>query len=393
MRRSMKWVAIAVPAVAIVVVIIILVSISGSNKTANNQMSDALWSAYLKQDWLSEGRSITDPSGSITTSEGQGYTLLRAVWQNDQSVFAQTWNWTRDNLQLGDGLFAWQWGKNANGSYGVIKADNGQNTAADADSDIALALIMAGHRWHNSSYLDAGSAVIKAIWQTEVVNINGEYYLAADNLEKTASTPYIVVNPSYFAPYAYRVFSAIDPTDNWIALANDSFKEINAMSQAKLGSSTSDGLPPDWVIVNRKSGAISKAPQSNLSTNFGFNAFRTIWRIGLDYQWNHTAAALATLKRFSFLDQQWNQHKQLYAIYAHDGQPVADYSSYALYGGTLPYFQYVHKSQANQIINREIRPLFKNGVLKVKLNYYDNNWLWFGLMQYNHQLTNLYGRD
>ena len=106
------------------------------NKVNINKFTTALWQSYLKNQWLSEGRTVSNPVNSITTSEGQSYTMLRAVWQNDQNVFNTTWQWTKANLQRKDFLFSWEWGRNPNGSYGIMTANNGQNTAADADCDI-----------------------------------------------------------------------------------------------------------------------------------------------------------------------------------------------------------------------------------------------------------------
>lgn len=364
------------------------------NKVNINKFTTALWQSYLKNQWLSEGRTVSNPVNSITTSEGQSYTMLRAVWQNDQNVFNTTWQWTKTNLQRKDFLFSWEWGRNPNGSYGIMTANNGQNTAADADCDIALALLMAAQRWHKPNYKNDAIKIVKSIWNIEVVKINGLYYLAADNLEKKAATPYIVVNPSYFSPASYRIFSKVDPHDQWLTLAKDTYPEINSMSQSKLGATSTDNLPPDWIIVNRKTGAYSPSPNPLQTTNFGFNAFRTIYRVALDYQWNHISAAKNTLSGFSYLYQQYNSTHSLSAIYKHDGARAANYSSYALYGGTLGYFEYNHPSIAKNIINSKIiGHLFntKTDQLKTSLDYYDNNWLWFGLKLYSHQLPNLAG--
>ena len=355
-------------------------------------MTASLWSAYLKNQWLSEGRTISDPINSVTTSEAQSYTLLRAVWENDQKVFKTTWDWTRNNLMQNNGLFAWRWGKNPDGNYGVMTGVGGQNTAADADCDIALSLLMAAAKWKNPAYQTQATAIVKAIWKEEVVKVKNMYYLAADNLEKTAQTPYIVINPSYFSPYSYRVFAKIDPANSWNKLASDCYVELNTILSSDLGSTTSDGLPPDWAIVNRYNGLVSPSPNPDQDTNFGFNAFRTVWRLTLDWQWFHINAAKHTLKRFGFLYSQWQKHHQLFAIYSHNGSAQVDYSSLAMYGGTLGYFALFHPSSARNItLNKIINPLFnpKTNKLKINVDYYDNSWLWFGLRQYDHALPDL----
>lgn len=96
----------------------------------------ALWSFY-EQTYLSNGRVISLDENGIRTSEGQGYAMLRAVWPNDRLAFSSVWKWTKQNLKVRpDTLFAWQW-------KGKLLSTN---SATDADTGIALALILASRR-------------------------------------------------------------------------------------------------------------------------------------------------------------------------------------------------------------------------------------------------------
>src|SRR5579884_557263 len=100
------------------------------------------WDEYKQQFLNPDGRIMDLQQNNITTSEGQSYALLRSVWSDDKPTFDLVWKFTQDNLKRpGDNLFAWQWGKRSDGSYGVMP-DGGINTASDADSDIAFALIL-----------------------------------------------------------------------------------------------------------------------------------------------------------------------------------------------------------------------------------------------------------
>lgn len=376
--------------IAGIAIFVATISPSSTNHPAE-QLSAALWRSYLKNQWLSEGRTVSNPQHSITTSEAQSYTLLRAVWENDQTVFQKTWSWTQANLQQPSHLFAWEWGQRANGSYGIFTASGGQNTASDADSDIAFALLMAANRWHDNSYLRAAQQIIPAIWNIEVVPIQGKWYLAADNIEKTASTPYIIVNPSYFAPYEYRAFAKVDPADQWSALVTDSYQELQAMTRASLGKSGSAQLPPGWVAVNRMTGQLQSSPTTGQLPDFAYNALRIPWRVALDWRWNHDPAAKQTLEAFSGIQHVWQQSGQLVASYSHSGKPLVQYSSFAMYGGTLNYFAALYPSEAEQVFTSDLYdPLFNpvSGDLRQTVNYYDNNWVWFGVQLYANQLTN-----
>ena len=107
----------------------------------------ALWSFY-KFHYVADGRVVSLDEDRITTSEGQGYALLRAVWSDDPETFEDVWQWTRENLQVRDDhLFAWKW------KGRVLDA----HAATDADTDIALALLLAARRFSSAAFTRAAS--------------------------------------------------------------------------------------------------------------------------------------------------------------------------------------------------------------------------------------------
>ncbi len=103
--------------------------------------SDKNMLGYLWDDYKAEyieagtGRAVDKQQGNITTSEGQSYTMLRAVWMDDKPTFDLAYKWTNENLKRKeDHLFAWLFGKKADGTYGVLTDKGGYNTASDADT-------------------------------------------------------------------------------------------------------------------------------------------------------------------------------------------------------------------------------------------------------------------
>ena len=129
---------------------------------ALDQLLEQSWQGYKKRFIQQDGRVIDHKAGGISTSEGQSYALLRAVWMNDPQTFNQVWSWTQNNLQVrGDHLFAWKWGQQSTKSPGANgpKAPEGpakwgpidSTAASDADQDIALALLMAHRKWQDPS--------------------------------------------------------------------------------------------------------------------------------------------------------------------------------------------------------------------------------------------------
>lgn len=359
---------------------------------SNNQTLLEMWASY-KKTFIEQGsnRTVDRSQNNVSTSEGESYTMLRAVWMDDKPTFDQSWVWTQDNLQRPDSLFAWSYGPLPNGHYGVQTSIGGNNTASDGDTDIALALLMAYIRWNNPQYLAEAKPIIQSIWKEEVVNVAGQPVMTADDLERNSQTT-VVVNPSYFMPYAYRAFAKVDPKDNWNGLLNNSYSLLATLSSSPLSSSKSAGLFPDWVFINRTTGAITAPPASSgLTTNYGYNAIRIPWQLALDYQWYHDPRDKSLLEKLSFLETQWNQNQKLDAVYAHDGSVVGNYESTAMYGAAMGYFVVVQPQTGKQVYKEKIQTLYNpdKQIEITSLSYYDANWGWFGMALAQDALTNL----
>jgi len=338
-------------------------------------------------------RTLDKQQDNITTSEGQSYTMLRSVQLDDKETFDTSWQWTKDNLMREDSnLISWLFGERPDGSYGILTDRGGHNAASDADTDIALALIFAYSRWKDITYLGDAHEIIDDIWEEEVVIINEKPYLAANNLEKALSEK-IILNPSYLAPYAYKIFAEIDVEHDWIGLADTSYEVLDRSVTLPLDKEMSVGLPPDWVAIDRTTGELSRVQSEHLTTNFGYDAMRTPWRLAVDWEWNKDERALNILKKMSFLEEEWKRNNGvIYATYTHDGEVVNKYEAPAMYGGTIGYFMAVNPSLAKEVYGRKLAALYDpdRQTWKQVLSYYDDNWVWFGIALYNGLFPNLY---
>lgn len=380
---------------ALFAVVIFLSNNKFSEPTVFSQktMMTALWEDYKRRNLEAEsGRTIDYQRDGITTSEGQSYTMLRAVWLDDRTTFDRTWKWTKDISQRpSDKLFSWLFGKKPDGTYGILTDKGGQNSASDADTDIAFALFQAYARWGDIQYLKEAIAIIPNIWEQEVITVGGKPYLASNNLEKSINKKTILVNPSYLAPYEYRYFAMLDPGHDWMALVASSYDFLGRAVTEPLDRSRSAGLPPDWVDVDRTTGELSAASGSGLTTDYGFDALRVPWRIALDWEWNQAPAASSLLAKMSFFEKQWENGGALSARYTHDGAQEVAAESPAAYGGALGYFVVKHPDLAASVYERKLKSLYDPDTdsWKTAFSYYDDNWAWFGLGLYHNYLTDL----
>ncbi len=343
---------------------------------------------YKSQFINSDGRVIDYSQGSITTSEGQSYAMLRAVWTDDTVTFAKVWNWTKNDLQhkSGDHLFEWRWGKRSDGTYGALSG-GGNNSATDADEDIALALILAGHRWNNQTYLNEAAQIIPDIWKYETAEANGHRYITAGNWAVNGNE--IVMNPSYFAPYEYRIFANIDTKDNWKSLINPGYQMLNNVGSAAFNTGSGVGLPPDWFTMQKDNGTIKVASIPNADSNYSFDAIRVPFRVALDYFWNKDPQAKEyLLKNYSFLLSQYEKTNQLVSGYTHNGKPLDNNQNPDMYSTSIGYFMIADPQIAKDIYNNKIIKLYSNdsNSFNSNLGYYEQNWLWFGAAMYNNAL-------
>jgi endoglucanase len=349
-----------------------------------------MWQSY-KGSYLEQGtnRTMDLQNAGITTSEGQSYTMLRAVWMDDLQTFTDSWQWTKDNLQRDDSLMAWKFGPRADGSYGIQEDVGGGNTATDADSDIAFALLMAYSRWKQDVFLYDALPILTSMWQKEVVQVNGAPVLVANDLERFNNAK-VLVNPSYFAPYAYRVFAKVDPGHDWLGLVDNSYAVLEELNRQPVDADRSAGLPPDWISMDRRTGEFS-AVSDTLTTRFGYDALRLPWRLALDDRWYADVRARQLLEREAVLAGQWTSGHRLAAVYNRDGTPAVDYEAPAMYGGAMGYFTVVQPALAEQVYTDELLRFYDadTGKLAAPLGYYDSNWVWFGMALHLDQLPNL----
>jgi len=198
----------------------------------------ALWSFY-KYTFLEHGRVAARDEGGITTSEGQSYALLRAVWSGDRATFDEVWRWTREHLQVrkGDRLLAWKW------SGTVVDL----NSAADADVDVALALVLASRRFSDSRYQRDALELLDDVWRLETVAAGGRRWPVAGNW--AAAELYPTLHVGYLAPHAYQVFAAVDARHPWQDLVANAYDVLHFI-YVEQGLA----LPPEriWVDTSQK---------------------------------------------------------------------------------------------------------------------------------------------
>ena len=151
------------------------------------------------------------------------------------------------------------------------------NAATDADQDIAMALLMGGVQWNNTTYTTAGTTMCKNVFAHDIVS----------NVVTGGDANTGVVYPDYCMPAWYRCFATVDTADGW---ANVTTWVYNTLHPA-LHSQWGYGFIPNEVSNDGTfHSAISVGGEAAL--NHGYDASRFGYRIGVDALWNGTNAPI-----------------------------------------------------------------------------------------------------
>jgi cellulose synthase (UDP-forming) len=321
----------------------------------------ALWSFY-RHHYIEGGRVVSLDEDRITTSEGQSYALLRAVWANDPWTFAEVWQWTRQHLQVrGDRLFAWKWKDR------VLDA----NSATDADVDIALALILASRRFDAPAYGTEALAILDDIWAKDVLHVGNRHYVSAGSWAPGEAYP--VLHVAYFAPYAYEVFAGADPRHPWQALVTSSYQVLHWLYFDERVRA-----PPEIVYVDRRTGQLHLAPPKGRPADFGYDSVPLFWRLAVDEKWFSRGERKLRRQVLSFFESEWRTRGRILDRYTTAGTALTELEG-------LPHLASIHAlalvdapDLAAGLRAAKLSALFGNALSGIDTPYYLHNWVWFG---------------
>ncbi len=374
------------------------------------------WAAYRERFIQADGRVIDREADDRSTSEGQAYAMLRAVMVGDRNTFDRTLQWAENNLQRqtngkrSDHLWAWKWGRNSQGVWGILDG----NFASDADIDAVTALIFAARRWQDSAYLNLARTKLNDLWNLSTVTAfptdvqvddrrkprqrepfvpgssplvsppyhpsqagNPSRYLLPGPTAAFQQSATVQINPSYFAPYAFRLFAQVDPTHDWLSLVNSSYEILQQAARL-----SSVGLPNDWVVLDLKTGSVKPLTIAKPGTSdYSFDAYRVWWRVAWDAAWFKEPRAIRYLQtQLKFPQRLWRSQRKIPARINLQGKPTVTYEATAQYAMLYAAFQLIDPPIAQQIEATKLTPRYQQGFWDNDSAYYTQNLVWIGLL-------------
>lgn len=247
-----------------------------------------------------------------TVSEGVGYGALLTVIYGDRSAFDGLLAYAT-KMHDPNGLMHWmRYGCDAHRD--TKYSGSPDNSASDADLDLAMALLMAKCKWGDAKYGDQATPVINAIRKEMFMDVNGLHVLQPGDSSWFNDLGSGCINYSYLAPAYYRAFAKHLPSDAsfWNKAADDTYELLGK------ASNSATGLVRNWGSVD--GGSASCGSSYKRADSYGSDAARTPWRIATDYLWFETPKAKAWTDKVS----QWVKTQDVTKLvkwYNLDGTP------------------------------------------------------------------------
>jgi endo-1,4-beta-D-glucanase Y len=336
--------------------------ISSCRQVTPEERLSAMWEAYRATYVAPEGYAHDPLRSGQVTSEAQSYALLQSAWLRDRATFDRVLRWTDQHLKRPDGLLSWLWDP-ATGR--IIDA----NSATDAETDIAFALIVAADAFDEPAYRERARDVLAAIRSHASLPIGDGWFPSAGNWAAADR----VVNLSYFAPYAYAYFDALDPGQGWDRAIDIGYRLLDATTRG-----TPARLPPDFVRVSID-GVVSPLPDtSTLSRLFSFDGIRIPWRIEMDCRLRRDPRACVDQPLVGRLRELLRRDGRLVTSYTMDGRAEGTRESLSFYGALLPVLSRTVPDDAREWRSTRLSDRQLSRLRRAKDRYYDANWVWFG---------------
>jgi endoglucanase len=237
--------------------------------------------------------------------------------------------------------------------------------------------------------------MVQAIWEHEVIEIDGRPYLAAGDW--AVKDDQVIFAPATFAPYAYHFFATADPEHNWWYLLDINYQLLADVSQDPLGEERSAGLPPAYIGINRNTGEFVVNPDGVPAdgTSFDEQAAQVYWRVGLDAQWHDDGRADSFLTASRFLHDEWQAKGSLSVHYAHSGKLRSHDDSLLMYSLVLPKFLIEDPEVAHELYGTKLAPAYRQqgseGLWGDAQDFNQERWAWLASGLYANILTYQWG--
>ena len=226
-------------------------------------LDPADWALFRARFINADGRLIDTGNKGISHTEGQGWSLLFAVANDDRPTFETVLDWTRRILKRpNDALHVWR--------YDPARRNpvEDRNNATDGDIFIAAALARAARRWGVPDYTHMARQIAADILRL-LVRERGDRAVLLPGIMGFDAADRLVANPSYYAFPFMAELAVLNDAPRWEKVMADG---LQLLADGRFGDWM---LSPDWLEVGRSD---HLSPATGWPPRFSFDAVRVpLW--------------------------------------------------------------------------------------------------------------------
>ncbi|HYS81812.1 MAG TPA: cellulose synthase complex periplasmic endoglucanase BcsZ [Anaeromyxobacteraceae bacterium] len=324
------------------------------------------WRRYVEVFISGDGRVLDRTTGDRTTSESQAYALFFALVANDRPVFERVLRWTADNLaqtDLARHLPAWNWGRRADGSWGVLDS----NSASDADLWMAYALLEAERLWGEPRHGVLARSILAQVAEHEVAAVGalGPALLPAPRGFALDGGRAWRLNPSYLPPQLLRRLHSAGIPGAWAAVLRSSVRIVRDPAPR--------GVVADWVVYRSKRG-FDADPEHGPTGSY--DAIRNYLWVGMlpegDPLRPELAPATDGMLQLLARDGRLPEQVDAQSLRTRGEAPVG------FYGALLPLAESAGDGAARRMLEERLAAAARGGLYGSPPTYYDQNLILFG---------------
>jgi endoglucanase len=163
----------------------------------------------------------------------------------------------------------------------------------------------------------------------------------------------------------------VDRQHNWEELVDSSYFLLETAS-----GMTRTKLPPDWILLNTRDARLLLS--NDKDSSFSYDAFRTYWRVALDWELYRAPEARDYMQRtLAWAAGEWNRRRTLPAIIGASGKAKADWEALEMLSAMMGAVRHANAQAAAAMANR-LNSTYRQGAWGESNSYYLQNWAWFG---------------
>ena len=124
---------------------------------------------------------------------------------------------------------------------------------------------------------------------------------------------------------------------------------------------------------------------------YGYDAFRSLYRIALDAAWYDEKQAFEYLRGYiPFIEREWANEK-FSTLYTVNGTRASEDTSVSTDAGLLAALTAVEPVLAKEVFEKRFEGIYdEEGFWGDRNDYYGQNWAWFGAALYKNDFPNLW---